>query len=134
MLTPSNEEEFVMGGDNNNPVLRARDQLGALASAWRSSSVATDEIATTTTSTTLVPATEGHVVARLVWDLVASTARPLLVRVIGRDYWGMRASDSSLCVRVSPLLLSVVGEIRYRPLVDDTREEVDIQCWPEEEG
>ncbi|KAH3742980.1 hypothetical protein Pelo_15613 [Pelomyxa schiedti] len=143
MLTSSNEEkamEFVMGGDNNNnPVLRARDQLGALASASSTTSgrrrrraatanaTADDEIATAATGTTLVLATEGHVVARMVWDLVASTARSLLVTVVGRDDWRNRAGDRSLCVRVSPLLLSVVGEIQDRApawstlWVDDTR-------------
>ncbi|KAH3722657.1 hypothetical protein Pelo_18637 [Pelomyxa schiedti] len=56
-----------------------------------------------------------------------SCLRSLLVTVIGRDDWRNRAGDRSLCVRVSPLLLSVVGEIQDRApawstlWVDDTR-------------
>ncbi|KAH3698885.1 hypothetical protein Pelo_19721 [Pelomyxa schiedti] len=132
--------EFVVGGNT----LRARDQLGALASASSTTSrrgsgsgsvggdvtvttaatatttatanatASATATATTTTTSTTTLATEGHVLARLVWDLVASTARSFVVTV---DDWYETEKDECdtksrcLCVRVSPLLLSIVGEV-----------------------
>ncbi|KAH3742987.1 hypothetical protein Pelo_15620 [Pelomyxa schiedti] len=70
--------------------LRARDQVGVLASA----------------TTAGILATDGHVVAKLVWDLVVSTAAVFVLRV------AKIGAARDLCVRVSPLLLGIVGEIQ----------------------
>ncbi|KAH3758598.1 hypothetical protein Pelo_9605 [Pelomyxa schiedti] len=96
----------------------------------------TDECSMATTgshhSTTTTLMAEGHVVGRLVWDLVVSTARVFVFEVKGsitvEGQTGHRRAQRCLCVRVSPLLLSMVGEIDDRAVapssfqwVDDTR-------------
>ncbi|KAH3732158.1 hypothetical protein Pelo_17006 [Pelomyxa schiedti] len=83
-------------------------------------------------STTTTLMAEGHVVGRLVWDLVVSTARVFVFEVQGsitvEGQTGHRRAQRCLCVRVSPLLLSMVGEVDDRAVapssfqwVDDTR-------------
>ncbi|KAH3742984.1 hypothetical protein Pelo_15617 [Pelomyxa schiedti] len=120
---------FEVGRDT----LRAREQLGALASASTTASCrrfvavagSGDDVTMTATATTAL-VTWGHVLARLVWDMVVSTAR-VFVFLVDETSQGGHYDERCLCVRVSPLLLSVVGEIQDRALVhswlwvDDTR-------------
>ncbi|KAH3714548.1 hypothetical protein Pelo_18942 [Pelomyxa schiedti] len=109
-------EFFVIDG------LRARDQVGSLASASTTSRfvgggggddvTVTTPLANATAEKTTTLGTECHVLAKLVAD--------------GENLCGDTA-ERCLCVRVSPLLLSIVGEIQDRePVlsylwVDDTR-------------
>ncbi|KAH3722753.1 hypothetical protein Pelo_18541 [Pelomyxa schiedti] len=155
--------EFAKGP--HHVVLRARDQLGALASACvvgqqhqrlqnhtpqQQHSDDAPGATTTATASAAALATWGHVVARLVWGVVASTARVFVFEVKGRekeraatgddgdgdgdddddddgregsagaantnDYYHSSSSSQGgltrrcLCVRLSPLLLSIVGD------------------------
>ncbi|KAH3714353.1 hypothetical protein Pelo_19137 [Pelomyxa schiedti] len=68
--------------------------------------------ASTATATTI--AAVGHIVGRLLWDLVRDTSTTFVLRVKGGDSPCTCSGAKNLCVRISRLLGSVVGDVEQR--------------------
>ncbi|KAH3767530.1 hypothetical protein Pelo_590 [Pelomyxa schiedti] len=59
-------------------------------------------------------AREGHVVGRLMWELVRDTARTFVIQVNGGSRLAFGRPGGCVCLRVSPVLAGVVGVVEGR--------------------